>query len=82
MKAYERFQEEPGFACVATLEEIRAKDGNLSIPVYVASAAGSGMVREEGASYGTAALPDALSAWLASSTQVRQSMAAILKERP
>ena len=37
VKAYERFKDEPGFARVATLEEIRAKEGNLSIPLYVAA---------------------------------------------
>jgi len=30
---YEKFKDEPGLARVATLEEIRAKDGNLSIPL-------------------------------------------------
>ena len=33
--AYETFKDEPGFTRVATLEEIRHKDGNLSIPLYV-----------------------------------------------
>ena len=32
---YRDFKDEPGFAHVATLEEIRDKDGNLSIPLYV-----------------------------------------------
>jgi type I restriction enzyme M protein len=31
VQSYEKFQNEPGLARVATLEEIRAKDGNLSI---------------------------------------------------
>jgi type I restriction-modification system DNA methylase subunit len=35
-KAYEQFKDEAGFTRVATQEEIRAKDGNLSIPLYVA----------------------------------------------
>jgi type I restriction enzyme M protein len=81
VKAYERFKGEPAFACVATLEEIRAKDGNLSIPMYVAPAADAGMVREEGVGYGQTDLPGALATWLASSAQVRQSIAAMLKER-
>ena len=38
VNAYEHFRDEPGFARVAALEEIRAKDGNLSIPLYVAPA--------------------------------------------
>jgi type I restriction enzyme M protein len=36
VNAYEKFKDEPGFTRVVTLEEIRAKDGNLSIPLYVA----------------------------------------------
>lgn len=35
VKAYERFADEPGFADVATREEVRASEGNLSIPLYV-----------------------------------------------
>jgi type I restriction enzyme M protein len=33
--AYDRFTDEPGFATVATLAQIAANDGNLSIPLYV-----------------------------------------------
>jgi len=35
LKAYQAFDDEPGFARVATVEEILANDGNLSIPRYV-----------------------------------------------
>ena len=35
VKAYQAFADEPGFAKVATTEEVLAKDGNLSIPRYV-----------------------------------------------
>lgn len=35
LAAYKAFADEPGFAKVATTEEILAKDGNLSIPRYV-----------------------------------------------
>jgi type I restriction enzyme M protein len=35
LKAYRQFAEQPGFAAVATTEEVLAKDGNLSIPRYV-----------------------------------------------
>ena len=45
VRAYERFKDEPGFTRVATLEEIRAKDGNLSIPLYVAPASSAGLQR-------------------------------------
>jgi type I restriction enzyme M protein len=40
VNAYEKFKDEPGFTRVATLEEIRAKDGNLSIPLAAMAVAG------------------------------------------
>jgi type I restriction enzyme M protein len=39
--AYQGFVDEDGFAAVATLEEIAAKQHNLSIPLYVKRAAES-----------------------------------------
>ena len=41
--AYRAFEDQPGFARVATLAEIGAKDGNLSIPLY----AGAAVARQE-----------------------------------
>ncbi|MDF1597090.1 MAG: class I SAM-dependent DNA methyltransferase [Acidimicrobiia bacterium] len=35
LKAYQAFDDQPGFAAVATIDEVLAKDGNLSIPRYV-----------------------------------------------
>jgi type I restriction enzyme M protein len=35
VKAYRAFTDEPGFAAVATTEEILSKEANLSIPRYV-----------------------------------------------
>lgn len=74
--AYRAFSDEPGFARVATLEEIQGNDGNLSIPFYVAQQAG--MVCEEPGQYGDASLPDALSAWLESSRNARKALYEIL----
>ncbi|KAF5038072.1 N-6 DNA Methylase [anaerobic digester metagenome] len=74
--AYRAFSDEAGFAYVATLPEIRASDGNLSIPLYVAQPAA--MVCEEPAQYGEASLPDALSAWLESSRNARKTLYTIL----
>jgi len=74
--AYGTFVDEPGFVYVATLEEIRAHDGNLSIPLYVAQPAG--MVCEEPGRYGDASLPDALSAWLESSRSAQEALCVIL----
>jgi len=76
VKAYERFADEPGFARVATREEIRAKDGNLSIPLYV-SAQGN-VARESGAEYRADALPAALEAWLEATARVRASLRTLL----
>lgn len=42
VQAYEAFTDEPGFTRVVGLEEIRAKDGNLSIPLYVRPENGNG----------------------------------------
>ncbi len=73
VQAYERFKEEPGLARVATLEEIRAKDGNLSIPLYVAPVANGGSDADTG-QVGKADLSASLSGWLQSSNAVRQSL--------
>jgi len=35
LSVYQAFRDEPGFTRVASREEIRARDGNLSIPLYV-----------------------------------------------
>ena len=35
VRAYQDFKDEPGFTRVVRIEEIRAKDGNLNIPLYV-----------------------------------------------
>ena len=55
VKAYERFADEPGFAHVATREEVRANEGNLSIPLYVSAKVSE--AREKGAEYRVEALP-------------------------
>jgi type I restriction enzyme M protein len=80
VNAYEKFNDEPGFTRVATLEEIRAKDGNLSIPRYVAPQ--SFGTREERADYAANGLPDAVSAWLESSQQVRAALNGLLAGGP
>jgi type I restriction enzyme M protein len=79
VKAYQRFKDEPGFTRVATLEEIRAKDGNLSIPLYVAS--GNGQPETKARSVGSI-LEDSLSAWLKSSCAVRESLSELLTNSP
>jgi|GEM_PF-1642110 len=61
---------------VATLDEIGAKDGNLSIPLYVAPVTTNG-TKGENANSNQPQVAEALSNWLSSSTAVRQSLAAL-----
>ncbi len=76
VQAYDNFKDEPGLARVATLEEIRAKDGNLSIPLYVAPSAGeattSGNLTQSN-------LLDALSGWLESSNNVKNAIKSLIQ---
>lgn len=81
VQAYEKFADAPGFARVVTLAEIRAKDGNLSIPLYVAPAANGGSDSNPAAA-DQPQLADALAAWMKSSGDVRQALAMILGGRP
>jgi type I restriction enzyme M protein len=59
---YQKFADENGFARVATLDDIRTKDCNLSIPLYVSRPLGNGT----GEVAGTPALATSLTAWLTS----------------
>jgi hypothetical protein len=56
--------------------EIRAKEGNLSIPLYVG---GETQAQTDAATESaTTALPDALNGWIESSASVRQSLQTLL----
>jgi type I restriction-modification system DNA methylase subunit len=77
--AYRNFADQPGLARVASLEEIRAKDGNLSIPLYVSTQVSE--AREESADYAVNGLPGAISAWLKSSVQVREALGHLLASK-
>jgi hypothetical protein len=61
---------------ISTLDDIRSKDGNLSIPLYVRSPAGNGAGGQDG-EVGPD-LPAALEAWLTSSRKVRRSLGELL----
>ena len=80
VRAYQDFKSEPGFTRVVPIEEIRAKDGNLSIPLYVGGETAA--VQEEAAEYRVNGLPDALSTWLNSSRSVRESLQSLLSKAP
>jgi type I restriction enzyme M protein len=77
VRAYQDFKDEPGFTRVVPVPDIRAKDGNLSIPLYV----GGETQAQTDAASATAAtsLPDALAAWMESSQALRQSLATLLR---
>ena len=67
--AYRNFCSEDGFTAVATLDEIAAKQNNLNLPLYVKRA-------------GSATGPDltsALTAWRASSTELRRAANELLE---
>ena len=77
VRAYRDFQDEPGFTRIATLEEIRSKDCNLSIPLYVG---GETQAQTNAATESaTTALTDALAGWRKSSAEVRSALAKLLQ---
>ena len=61
----------PGFAHLATLDEIRSHNANLSIPLYVRPAT---MVRDEAAEYTVNPLREVIAEWQASSDALRAAM--------
>ena len=78
VQVYQNFNAEPGFARAVPIEEIREKEGNLSIPLYIASEAS---VASEGSAESRADnLPAALSAWLDSSASIRKSLESLLSK--
>ena len=77
---YRDFADVPGFARVASLEDIRLKDGNLSIPLYVPPLSAANRAEQGTTADRPNDLDTALSAWLQSSSQVRLSIATLLSE--
>ena len=77
VRAWQDFKDEPGFTRVVPIEEIRSKEGNLSIPLYVG---GETQAQTDAATESaTTALPVALASWLESSAGVRQSLHSLLR---
>lgn len=73
---YRKFEDEDGFAKVASNDEVREKGSNLSIPMYVkvdSAANGSGGSTE------TVSLSQAISEWQESSRALRESMDGLFK---
>jgi len=81
VNACNNFKDETDFACVATLEEIRAQDSSLSIPLYVTSTQSAGFVLDkEETTYRIDDISLALSAWLTSRKNVADSLHSILPD--
>ena len=74
VKAYKKFKDEPGFTRVATLEQIRTKDGSLNIPLYVEAVTTNGKLTTTE----TSSLAGALNGWIESHSQVAEALAKIL----
>lgn len=76
VRAYQDFKDETSFTRVVPIEEIRAKEGNLSIPLYVG---GETQARTDAAAgTATTALPEALMAWIKTSSDVHKSLTELL----
>ncbi|MEW6405075.1 MAG: class I SAM-dependent DNA methyltransferase [Chloroflexota bacterium] len=73
--AYHAFKDVEGFAKVASLADIRANDGNLSIPLYVR---GNGVGDEKG-EYAADGLKEAVKVWEESSAELQTKMNDLLK---
>jgi type I restriction enzyme M protein len=80
VQAYVQFKDETGFSRVAMLKEIRAREGNLSIPQYVAPVTPRGTDGNTDTDNGERELDIVLADWLESSRILREALAAIMKE--
>ena len=78
--AYRDFADVPGFARAVPLADIRAKDGNLSIPLYVAPAPVAEQAQAGYTSGNRGGLEAALADWLESSRKVRGALQVLLGE--
>jgi type I restriction enzyme M protein len=74
--AYHAFKDVEGFAKVASLADIRANDGNLSIPLYVRGKA----VSDEKGEYAADGLKKVVKAWTESSSSLSSVVKNLLKE--
>jgi len=73
-KTYDKFADEPGFARVVTREELRANEGNLSIPLYIAAAATG--TQQEAKTTGNFVV--SMDDWRASSANVARSLSKVV----
>jgi type I restriction enzyme M protein len=75
--ACDAFKDDPGFGAVVSLGDIRAKDANLSIPLYVAPAP---KAEQERAGYEVNGLDKALTEWLERSRRLRVSLRGLIRD--
>ncbi len=80
VKAYGQFKDEPGFTRLVTLEEIRANEGSLSIPLYVAPGRTNGNTQHSNGSGGPE-FTDALKNWLASLRATRAALSGLIENK-
>jgi type I restriction enzyme M protein len=76
VQTYQSGQDEPGFSRLVPLDEVRGREGNLSIPLYVQNAANG--VEEAAGNYAGQNLEATLQRWLDSREEVRKSLQKIL----
>ncbi len=69
--AYEKYEDEDGFACVATISDIEENDFSLSIPLYVKGNAGCDSVKDE------RSLQEVYKDWEKSSANMHESYSAL-----
>lgn len=77
VRAYQDFKDEPGFTCVVPIEEIRAKEGNLSIPLYVEQVSESGHVQQQKPT--SLEVDEMLQNWLASRRALHEALSIVLQ---
>lgn len=76
VSAYQDFKEEPGFCRAVPIEEIRSKNGNLSIPLYIESSKEG----KDSKSDSTSDLGTSLTNCIESSTGLANSLADLIPE--
>jgi len=76
VRSYGKFKDETGFTRIGTLEEIRAKDFSLSIPLYVEPEVPAPTHKDNEA----ASLTGALATWLESGQEVSKALKDVLPD--
>lgn len=75
LSAYEAFADDPGFATVATLDQVAEKAYTLAIPQHVAEAKGNGRGADDGGEPDVSGL---LGAWRSAADEAGRAVAAVL----